>query len=88
MADVPAEETDTSAPARTCRAIASASGLRHVLPEHTNRIFFKPPFPNRRARVPPPAMGVATWETAWNYALSGAGNDTNNELTLQRIPTN
>src|SRR5262245_15240509 len=43
-AEVPADDTATSKPARAgkiLRATASARGLRQVFPEQTNRIFFK-----------------------------------------------
>ncbi len=77
-----------SIPAKTCRALASASGLRQVFPEQTKRIFFKPALPNPLHPRPAAAVREATCEVAWNCVLSGAGNDTNNELTLQRNPTN
>ncbi len=79
-------------PASTCFAIASARGLRHVFPEHTKRIFFKSTLPG-----PPPgdpaapsavAGGGATCDGTCDCTLSRAGYDTNNELTLQPIPTN
>src|SRR5512139_1325688 len=92
-ADAPADAIPTGKPSRggrTCLAMTSARGLRQVLPEQTNRIFFKPVFPARDRTPICPRAGRdqdfgdgVTRVTTGGCAAAFAGYDTNKSLTLQ-----